>query len=303
MTQAAPVVSVVIATRNRRTLLAEAIAAVFAQTFPSWELIVVDDASTDDTQAFLASLRETGVRVFRQETHAERSAARNRGLVEAQGEFIMFLDDDDLLRPTALANLCAGLRANPNAVAAAAPCRVLELNGDSIKVYWPAGRYLRTIWRELLFGCWANSGQNLFRTAVVRELGGFDTTLTSCEDRKLWLNVARRGPVALVPSVAMEYRLHAGQRKAADIDDVRRRVWNAFIAALPDGERRQALRTRESAELVERATRNRRCRKFGRALRLQIRACFNAPWLLASPLTARPLWWGLKKCLMRSSAP
>lgn len=298
-----PLVSVVIATHNRRALLAEAIATVFGQTGSAWELIVVDDASTDDTAAFLATLQDFRVRTFHEETNVERSRARNRGLSEARGEFIMFLDDDDLLRPNALEYLAAGLREHANAVAATAPCRILIEDGDSVKVYWPSRLYVRTIWRELLFGFWANSGQSLFRTSVVRSLGGFDPSLAQCEDRKLWLQVTRRGPVCLLPSVALEYRVHAGQKKAANLDDIRRRVWRAFIEELPNTERRQALRTRESAELIERAQRCRVEGGWGRALILQLRGCRRAPWLLVSPLTARPLWWGLKKCLLRSTAP
>src|SRR6266511_2364656 len=141
-------VSVVIATRNRPALLAEAIATVFDQTFADWELLVVDDCSNDDTPRYLAGLDDTRIRIFRQTVPLDRSAARNRGLREARGEFIMFLDDDDLLRPSALANLVAALRADPSAVAAAAPCRVLRTNGDSVKVYWPATASSRVIWRE-----------------------------------------------------------------------------------------------------------------------------------------------------------
>ena len=90
-----PDVSVVIATRDRRAMLAEAMESVVAQTRVHWELLVVDDASTDDTWAYLDSRREVSVRCFRQESHAERSAARNLGLAHARGRYVMFLDDDD----------------------------------------------------------------------------------------------------------------------------------------------------------------------------------------------------------------
>jgi GT2 family glycosyltransferase len=303
MTSAAPLVSVVIATHNRRRLLAEAVATVFEQTFPDWELIVVDDASSDDTPAYLASFDDARVRAIRLPEHGERSVARNRGLHEARGEFVMFLDDDDLLRPGALAMLSDALRADPAAVAATAPCRVMQERGDSFKVYWPAGAQRRVIWRELLFGFWANSGQNLYRAAVVRELGGFDPELAVCEDRKLWLQLARRGPVLLLPSVAMTYRLHDGQAKPPDIDAVRRRVWKEFMDALPPRERAQGLRTRRAAELVATAAQARVERRFAAALLTQARAVLAAPWLLVSPLTARPLWWGIKKCVQGSEQP
>lgn len=297
------VVSVVIATRNRRALLSETIATVQEQTFPDWELIVVDDASADDTPEYLASVRDPRIRSVRRETHGERSAARNAGLAEAKGELVMFLDDDDLLRANALAALVGALRSEPNAVAAAGACRILQRNGDSVKVYRPARQHTLVIWRELLFGWWSNSGQNLYRTAVVCDVGGFDPATSHCEDRKLWLAVALRGPVCVVPVIAMEYRQHDGQSKPANIDEIRQTVWRDFIAALPPAQQFEARRVRMAAALVERAERARAQRAFGEALRMQVQAGILAPSLFRSPLTGRPLWWGIRKSLLRVSAP
>jgi glycosyltransferase involved in cell wall biosynthesis len=296
-------VSVVIATRNRRDMLSEAIATVCEQTFSDWELLVVDDASSDGTAAYLESLRDPRVRVLRQETHAERSAARNRGLAEASGEFIMFLDDDDLLRTDALATLVGHLVSHPSAVAAVGACRILQVNGDSVKVFHPSGSHCRTVWRELLFGWWANSGQNLYRTKVVREIGGFDGALSACEDRKMWLAVARSGPACLAPRIAMEYRQHAGQSKPVNLDEIRNGVWREFINALPEHEQARARRFRRAGELAERSAKLRSAGEFGAALAAQIRACLLAPSLLSSPLIGRPLWWGVRKCLRRERAP
>ena len=94
-----PEVSIVIATRNRRAMLADAVNSVQTQAGVDWELIVVDDASTDDTWDFLSGLHDPRIRCFRQEKQYERSAARNLGLANSRSEFIIFLDDDDLLWP------------------------------------------------------------------------------------------------------------------------------------------------------------------------------------------------------------
>jgi GT2 family glycosyltransferase len=294
---------VVIATRNRRALLSETIATVQEQSFSDWELIVVDDASTDDTPAYLTTLRDARVRSIRRDEHGERSVARNAGLADARGTFVMFLDDDDLLRANALEALVGALTAEPNAVAAAGACRILQRNGDSVKVYRPAKQVTRVIWRELLFGWWSNSGQNLYRTVVVRDVGGFDPAVSHCEDRGLWLAVASRGPVCIVPAVAMEYRQHDGQSKPPDIDAIRQSVWNTFIAGLDTRQQREARKIRRAAELVDRAERSRGEHRFGDALVDQLRACLLAPSLVVSPLTGRPLWWGVKKSVLRVSAP
>jgi glycosyltransferase involved in cell wall biosynthesis len=297
-------VSVVIPTRNRRELLSEAIATVHDQTFQDWEIIVVDDQSTDDTPGYLRGLRDQRISSICHHHNEGPSVSRNDGLAAARGELVMFLDDDDLLRRRTLERLVAALRAAPDAVAAAGACRSFPEDGDSVRPYRPARPYTQTMWREFLFGWWSNSGQNLYRTAIVRKVGGFDPQLWAVQDRKLWLQVAREGPVCVLPFVAMEYRQHAVQiTKGPDHGPTRRAVWNEFIAGLPAAEQPAAMRVRRAADLVDQSALKRADRQFAAALALQIRACVVAPALLASPFLGRPLWWGIKKCLVRASAP
>jgi glycosyltransferase involved in cell wall biosynthesis len=97
-----PDVSVVIPTRDRLAYLKEAVASVRAQTFGRWELLIVDDASEDETPDWLGSLEDPHIRVIRLDQHVHRAAARNRGLDLAAGEYVIFLDDDDRFRPRTL---------------------------------------------------------------------------------------------------------------------------------------------------------------------------------------------------------
>jgi glycosyltransferase involved in cell wall biosynthesis len=99
---ASPLISIVIPTHNRAAILQRALDSVVAQTFQDYEVIVVDDASKDNTQAFLRTYESARLRVLRNETNRGVSAARNLGARAARGEFITFLDDDDALRPDAL---------------------------------------------------------------------------------------------------------------------------------------------------------------------------------------------------------
>src|SRR6478752_4540138 len=117
-------VSIVIPTRNRRRLLSETIASVQAQSIDDWEVIVVDDASTDDTQDFLRELGDPRISRIRWNTKGGQSAASNAGLAKARGKYVMFLDDDDLLRDDTLARLTGALDAQPHAVSAAGACRI-----------------------------------------------------------------------------------------------------------------------------------------------------------------------------------
>ena len=297
-------VSVVVPTHNRRHLLVEAVASVREQSFTDWELIIVDEASSDDTPQYLRALRDPRIRSIRRDVAGGPSVARNDGFALARGELVMFLDDDDLLRPYALARLTDALREHPDALAASAACRIFHDNGDSVRVWRPDTSVTRIIWPELLFGWWSNSGQNLYRSAVVREIGGFDPAFFFVQDRALWLQVARRGPVCVLPFVSMEYRQHTAQiTKRPHIQLERERCWAQFIESLPPSERARCGRIRRSAELSAGAETARVAGEFGKATRLQLGAMLSAPRLLASPLLRRPLWWGLKKSLLGVRTP
>ncbi len=278
-----PRVSVVIATRNRRALLAEAVASVERQRGVSWELIVVDDASTDDTTEYLSTL--TWARAFRQSEHGERSAARNRGLAEARGDTVMFLDDDDLLHDGALSILCAALDRHPQAVAAVGAREDwVVAEGFRGRDIHPLREETRIMFDELLFGWCANSGQNLYRTHIVRALGGFARSLSLAEDRDLWLRLARRGPLVLCPQTVMTYRITPDQYRPPDIRARREMVARAAIKALPRRERRAALELRRCTALVDAASDEAARGHLLRATRKLAQAAFLAPRLLFSPL-------------------
>ena len=97
-----PKVSVIIPTYNRAELLKVAIASVLSQTYKDFEIIVIDDASHDNTQELLTSLKDKRIRYIRHETNKRISAARNTGIVNSHGNYIAFLDDDDEWLPEKL---------------------------------------------------------------------------------------------------------------------------------------------------------------------------------------------------------
>jgi predicted AlkP superfamily phosphohydrolase/phosphomutase len=107
-------VSVVMPTRNRRALLGPAIASVVAQSYARWELVVIDDGSTDDTAAFLAGLDDPRIRVL-QTDGAGACAARNRGIAAASGDVVAYLDDDNRFDPHWIKAVVATFEARPDA--------------------------------------------------------------------------------------------------------------------------------------------------------------------------------------------
>jgi glycosyltransferase involved in cell wall biosynthesis len=293
-----PTVTVVVATFNRRELLEEAVASVAAQTLTRWELLVVDDASDDDTWSWLSSLRDERIRGFRQPVNKERSVARNHGLSAAKGRFVVFLDDDDRLRPRALELLAGAMRTRPAAVGAVGARWKFRPGVFATRIPHPRFPACRTIWPELLAGWSSVSGQNLFRTDVVRRIGGFAPDLTVVEDRKLLLDVAHGGPLVLLPDVVLEYREHDGQRRPDNIRELRRDVYRRFLSALGPADRRRGERACRSGSLADDAGDAYAHGDSLRAARLYLEAMRTSPSLAVSPLTG-DLWArGLAKGLV-----
>ncbi len=227
-----PLVSVVIPTRNRLPLLKEALTSVEEQTLTGWEVVVVDDCSTDSTWSWLCELADPRFRSIRLDRRSERSAARNRGLEEARGEFVLFMDDDDKLVPSALRYLTGWADRQPNVVAVVGGKRDFDERGHRRRALHPYIPIKRVVWwGDVLLGWVPVSGQCLLRSAAVRDAGGWDVGLILDEDYDLWLRLAREGGVMLVPRVVLEYRAHAGQWRPADVTalelKLREGIWTA----------------------------------------------------------------------------
>jgi glycosyltransferase involved in cell wall biosynthesis len=190
VSEPAPRVTVYLPTRNRATRVQAAIESVLAQTLRDFELLVVDDGSTDATPQVLATLanRDARVRVLTMTQSGGAPAARNRAIEQARGEFITGLDDDDLMQPSRLAQLLAAFDDRHAFV-----CSAFELRGRDWTQTCNVRRVEITL-AELLHG---NSvgNQVLTRTARLREVGGFDAALVASQDYDLWTRLVQRfGP-------------------------------------------------------------------------------------------------------------
>jgi glycosyltransferase involved in cell wall biosynthesis len=294
-----PLVSVVIPTFNRLALLKETVESVCAQRAVDWEAIIVDDASPDGTWLWLAQLTHPRIKCLRLAERSERSTARNHGLAQAAGDFVMFLDDDDRLRDHALATLLEPLQQSVAVAAIGAKWRFEEW-GPGTRIHHVRRPTTRVIWPELLFGWGPIHGQTLFRTTAVREAGGFAPSMFTGQDRDLWFRVARSRSVVLVPRVVLEYRIHGGQWRPDDLLQIRERIFTSFIDSLPPDLRRRALRIRESARSMQRADRHYLAKQYGAAFASYARACLEAPALCFSPVTGPLLVRGLVRSLRRA---
>lgn len=197
-------VSAIIVTHNRAAFLAEAIDSVLAQTYfqknpEDWELVVVDDGSTDQTPDLVAAYRETfpQVRFLRLE-HGGVSRARNRGLEVAAGEFIAFLDSDDLWLKDKVQVQLSYLKAFPEARF----CLTEEIwvrNGRRVNQRKRHQKYSGRVLEKVLPLCLLSLSSAMFRRQLFEEIGKFDESLPVCEDYDLGLKIALRYPYHFLP--------------------------------------------------------------------------------------------------------
>jgi glycosyltransferase involved in cell wall biosynthesis len=185
-----PVVSVVIPAFNAAWCVGKAIDSVLAQDFHDFELIVVDDGSTDDTAAIL-SVYGHAIRVIRQ-ANGGMSHARNAGIREALGEFIAFLDADDWWLPRKLSQQVALMCARPELGFISTAARVETPEGLLVNMWvcdqWE-GAFLPHLFRSNA-GIAGGSSALLVRRRILERTGGYDETLGGVEDADLWIRLA-----------------------------------------------------------------------------------------------------------------
>jgi glycosyltransferase involved in cell wall biosynthesis len=200
-----PLVSVVIPCYNQAHFLGEAIESVMAQTYPHFEVVVVDDGATDNTAAVVA--RYPGVRYFRQENQG-LSAARNTGLRHSIGERIVFLDADDRLLPCALEAGLAFFQDHPECAFIYGHSRFMTFDGSWF--HWqPRPHVEGDYYLALLQGCPIfATGSVMYRREIFELVGGFDPSLSPAADYDLYYRIARQFPIRCHDQTIAEYRKH-----------------------------------------------------------------------------------------------
>lgn len=189
-----PLVSVIIPTHNRASLVKEAIRSVQEQDFSDLEIIVVDDGSTDNTPQLLRSY--ANIYTVRQ-NHRGVSAARNAGITQASGQFVAFLDSDDLWFPKKLSAQVAFFNDHPGALI----CHTEEIwirNGVRVNPRSRHKKYSGMIFEHLVELCLVSPSAVMIHQSLFDKIGRFDETLPACEDYDLWLRIACRYPIYLI---------------------------------------------------------------------------------------------------------
>jgi glycosyltransferase involved in cell wall biosynthesis len=225
-----PNISVVIPTHGG-PFLTVSVESVRAQTTGDWEIVIVDDGSTDGTAEVASGLaaEDARIRVVTNRRNTGIAAARNRGLasISPSSEYVAFLDHDDAWMAKTLETLRGELIRRPTASAAHGTAFEIDASGKPLSfprelalrrmgivggrlVEWPKER--STEFANLAYeDCIVSMGSGLIRRGDLVALRGFDLRAEPADDYDLWIRLARRGEIGFVDSVVLAYRIHDGQ--------------------------------------------------------------------------------------------
>ena len=203
-----PEVSVVMCARNAQEWIQESVQSILNQDFESFELIVVDDASTDGTLDVLCQFHDERLIVMQSQTTGGPSAARNSGINKAQGSWIAILDSDDIAVPARLSTQVAFMKANPHLGLCGGWGRTFG-DHETIRRFPSRNGPLRA---ALLFGNpFLHSTVMFRREALPERTETYLTRLSQAEDYELFTQIAQQWEVANLPLVLTEYRIHSSQ--------------------------------------------------------------------------------------------
>lgn len=236
-------VSVVIPTRNRRDRLERAIKSAENQTWPTIEIIVVDDASSDGTQLFLQRLvpADARVQVVRNEVPRGGGGARNQGVAAARGTYVAFLDDDDIWLPEKLAEQVAMMRKNPGAAAVSCGFIVQHSSWIQRKVNVVPPRDEQQILRSNHLG---GASMCLTTKRSLAAVQGFDPTLPSGQDWDLWIKLQGIGDVLVCDKPLVCYVPHLGARITGNLKsnyEGRRKIYFRYKLRMSEATRKTVL--------------------------------------------------------------
>ena len=212
-----PQVSVVISTYNSAQFLPTTVESVLAQTFKDYELIVVDDGSTDNTQQVLEPYQGRLKYIYQE--NKKYSRARNTGIRAASGQYVALLDSDDVWYPEKLAEQVAILEQHAEVTLIHCQAAYIDADGNPRRFQgkWIKGSHgdetvITDVTRDLFFGTLVTTSTAVLRRSTLDQVGLFDDTHIHGEDWELWARMASKGPFAYIPKPLVKYRIYGWQK-------------------------------------------------------------------------------------------
>lgn len=283
-----PLITVVLPTYDRLEYLQAAVASVLAQTFTDWELVIADDGSGTETQAYLSTLeRHAGVRVLRLTHTGNPGAVRNRALQVARGHYIAFIDSDDLWMPTKLESQVDALRRSGACRWSYTALTRIDASGEPLPTEKTRQRLIQggAIFERLLtLEIAVATPSVLAERRFIDELGGFDEGQRYFEDYDLWLRMSVRSDALALPEPLVCVRNHAEHYSAnrVGVYEARFRLIEKVGSMVSTPRQRAILRDERAKTALSLARVHAACGRGGKALGMLWRSRYRA---------LQPAWW------------
>jgi glycosyltransferase involved in cell wall biosynthesis len=204
-----PKVSVVVLTHNRPELLRHAVSSILNQTFQNFEIILVDDASTDNTPEVVSSFRDDRIRYIRHQVNKREAASRNTGVTNATGEYIAFLDDDDEWLPEKLDQQVRLLESSPVAVGAVYTGFLKIDRATKMPVEQVVPRKRGNIFAEMAAQNWVGTPSTVMvRRECFERVGLFDEGIPFGPDYDMWIRISKEYQIDYITGPLVNYFVH-----------------------------------------------------------------------------------------------
>jgi glycosyltransferase involved in cell wall biosynthesis len=230
-----PLISVIIPAYNAEKTIQDTVQSVLNQTYSDIEIIVINDGSTDKTLECLSSISDARLNVFSY-SNSGANPSRNRGLTHAAGDYVSFLDADDLWTPDKLDAQLNALKNHPTAAVAYSWTNFIDESGKVLH----SGSYVSAsgnVLAELAVVNFLENGSNpLIKKQAVLDVGGFDESLQACQDWDLWLRLAAKYEFVAVSSPQILYRVstHSVSSNVSKLETACLTVINRTFDQAPD---------------------------------------------------------------------
>jgi glycosyltransferase involved in cell wall biosynthesis len=230
-----PIISVIIPAYNAERTIKETIQSVLNQSFQDLELLIINDGSQDSTLDVVESIQDPRIRVFCY-PNAGSSASRNRGIALAKGEYVSFIDADDLWTADKLEAQYKALQENPQAAVAYSWTDHIDESGQFLRS-GPQQSFNGDVYARLLLEDFIGNGSNpLIRAQAFAEVGNFDESLAHSEDWDLWLRLASRYHFVAVSSPQILYRMRVSSKSfnIKEMEESSLQVIERAVTATPE---------------------------------------------------------------------
>jgi glycosyltransferase involved in cell wall biosynthesis len=220
-----PKVTVFIPVYNRERYIGAAIDSILAQNFPNYELLLIDDGSTDCSLEIMRSYPDPRIRVVCNERNHGQPRTRNRGIQLARGEYTAMLDSDDFAHPNRLEKQVAFLDRHPDYAEVGSWDRAIDTQGRLLKKVRRQPASPEDIHAQLLFRCCLSNRSIMARTTILRAYG-YRNDYPRCQDYELHVRLAKKYKLGNLPEVLVFGRVHPGQltRQTTELGNVKKRA-------------------------------------------------------------------------------